>query len=222
MTTLLLVAVAAGVADEGFTPLFRADGEPKGWVVRHWADVSKPATAGAKFEVRKGTLEGSPERGCWLLSEKEYGDFIVEFEFKLGPQGNSGFALRSPAQGDPAFDGLEIQMADKRYNPEAKDSELTAGIYRAAAPAKQVYKPEEWNTMRVEAKGAKVKVTLNGEVVQDADLDKFTAGVLRHDGTPAPSLRERPRRGRIGFQELSRGGSRALVRNARIKSLDPR
>jgi hypothetical protein len=154
-----------------------------------------------------------------LLSEKEYGDFEMEYEFKLGPQGNSGLALRTPAKGDPAFDGLEMQMADFRYNPKAKDSELTAGLYRAVAPTKQVYKPEEWNRVRVKLEGPRVQVELNGELVQDIDLAKFETTVPRHDGTPALALKDRPLRGRIGFQELSRGGSHVLIRNARIREL---
>ena len=48
---------------------------------------------------------------------------------------------------------MEIQMADFRYNPEAKDSELTGGIYRAIAPTKQVYKPTEWNKYQITLKG---------------------------------------------------------------------
>ena len=32
-----------------------------------------------------------------------------------------------------------------------------------------------------------------------------------------PALREHPRKGHIGFQNLSRGGSPVLIRNARIK-----
>ena len=31
------------------------------------------------------------------------------------------------------------------------------------------------------------------------------------------ALRDRPRKGRIGFQNLSRGGSPVLIRKARIK-----
>ena len=45
-------------------------------------------------------------------------------------------ALRAPLKGDPAFDGMELQVADFRYNTRAKDSELTGGIYRAIAPIK--------------------------------------------------------------------------------------
>lgn len=187
--------------------------------MRHWADVSKPPQDAAEWVVEEGVLTSKGARGCWLMSEKEYGDFVLEYEFKLGPRGNSGLALRAPLRGDPAFDGMEMQMADFRYNEQAKDSELTGGIYRALAPVKQVYKPEEWNSVRVTLTGARLTVVLNGETIQERDLDQFDATVPRHDGTPAPAIKDRPRTGHIGFQELSRGDSHVLIRGARIKEL---
>lgn len=203
-----------------FVALFPDNGVPKGWVVRAWDDVSKPPPQPVAWKVEGGILHGGEPRGTWLMSEREYGNFILEFEFMLGERGNSGCALRAPMAGDPAFDGLELQMADFRYNPQAKDSELTGGLYRAVAPTKQIYKPTEWNKYEITCHGPQVKVVLNGELIQDVNLDEQHATVKRHNGTDAPPLKNRPRRGRIGFQELSRDGAHAQIRNARIKELD--
>jgi hypothetical protein len=219
---ILLTGLGASAAEsDGFVPLFPKDGPPAGFIVRLWSDVSKPPQDAASWVVKDGVLTSEGARGCWLMSEKEYGNFVLEYEFKLGPTGNSGCALRAPMKGDPAFDGMELQMADFRYNEQAKDSELTGGIYRAVAPTKQVYKPEEWNTVRITLAGSKLTVVLNGETIQDRDLSKFEATVPRHDGTPAPALKDRPRTGHIGFQELSREDSHVRIRNARIKELGP-
>src|SRR3712207_4723613 len=110
-------ASTAGARGAKAVALFPDKGEPKGWVVRAWNDVSKPAEEGAKWVVDEdGVLHGSEPRGTWLMSEKEYGDFVLEFDFKLGEQGNSGCGIRFPPKGDPAFDGIEVQMADARYN----------------------------------------------------------------------------------------------------------
>jgi hypothetical protein len=219
--SLLLFLVVGRLSAAEFVPLFPADGPPKGWVVRAWNDVSQPPSTPAVWLVKDGVLHGGEPRGNWLMSEKEYGDFELEYEFKLGERGNSGLALRAPLKGDPAFDGLELQMADFRYNPEAKDSELTGGIYRAIAPRKQVYKPTEWNRYQVTLKGARLKVILNGELIHDLDLDEQTQEVKRHDGKGAPPVKTRPRRGHLGFQELSRDGAHVQVRHARIKELAP-
>jgi hypothetical protein len=212
--------IAQDKASDGFKPLFPNEGVPSGWLVRSWDDVSKPVDDPPMWKVSNGVLIGGEPRGTWLMSEREYGDFELEFEFKLGPRGNSGLALRAPLAGDPAFDGIELQMADKRYNPDAKDSELTGGLYRAVAPRKQVYKPTEWNRYEIKLQGSKLRVVLNGELIHDLDLDKENSIVKRHDGTDAPPIKDRPRRGHIGFQNLSRGEDDVLIRNARIKVPD--
>lgn len=205
-----------------FVPLFPDEGVPQGWLVRDWADLRNPPKQPVEWRVEKGVLHGGTPRGTWLISEEEYQAFILEFEFKLGPTGNSGCALRAPLYGDPAFDGIELQMADFRYNPQAKDSELTGGLYRAVAPRKQVYRPTEWNRYEITLRGARLKVVLNGELIQDLDLAEQDQVVKRHDGTSAPPLKDRPRKGRIGFQELSRGDDHVQIRGARIQVLEER
>jgi hypothetical protein len=229
LTPILLPVSAPGADDkstaakpdtEGFTALFPKDGVPDGWTVRAWNDVKNPPPSPMAWKIENGVLHGGEPRGSWLMSDKEYTNFILDWEFKLGETGNSGCALRAPMSGDPAFDGMELQMADFRYNPQAKDSELTGGIYRAIAPTKQVYKPTEWNRYQVTLKGSRLKAVLNGEVIQDIDLDAQSQEVKRHDGSSAPSVKSRPRKGHIGFQELSRGDSHVQIRNARIKVLE--
>lgn len=221
LAILLASTLACTAAEPEFKPLFPEDGVPKGWVIRHWADVAVPAQGAPNWTVNSNTLTSAGDRGCWFLSEAEYADFELTYEFKLGPRGNSGLALRTPAQGDPAFDGMELQMADFRYNPQAKDSELTGGIYRAIAPKTQVYKPEQWNAIHITLKGSHLKVILNDTLIQDIDLATHAEPVLRHDGNPAPAIKDRPKRGRIGFQNLSRDNGQVEIRNARIRILTP-
>ena len=202
-----------------FVNPFPQEGIPQGWVVRHWADVRNPPPEGASWHVEQGILRGSTPRGTWLLSEKEYSDFRLELEWKLPERGNSGVALRAPMYGDPAFDGMELQMVDPRYFPAdepPKPSELSGALYRAVAPRVQVYKPGEWNTYDITVRGSHVKVVFNGVLVQDVDLDRETMHPQRHDGTDAPALKDRPRRGHIGFQELSRGGGHVEIRNVKL------
>lgn len=213
------VAPPSRTADQdGFVTLFPQDGVPQGWTVREWNDLAKELK-GVTWAVKDGVLQAGKQRGSWLVSDKEYGDFILEFEIKLTERGNSGVALRAPLKGDPAFDGMELQIADLRYNTDAQPSELTGAIYRAIAPSKQVYRPTEWNAFRVELKGARLRVTLNGEVVQDVDLNKFDRPVKRHDGSDAPPIKDRPRKGHLGFQHLSRNNEPVLLRGVRIKEL---
>jgi hypothetical protein len=203
---------------EGFVPLFPHEGAPAGWRVTHWANVNDPPPQDARWIVKDGVLQGSTPRGTWLVSEREYGDFLLEFEFRLDHKGNSGVGLRFPAAGDPAFDGLELQMVDPRYYgaEQMPPEELTGSLYKAVAPLKQAYKPTHWNKYEITCRGAHVSVRLNGELIQQVNLDGQTAMLER--GLP---LKDRPRRGHIGFQELSRGGGHVEIRGARIKELTP-
>jgi hypothetical protein len=215
-----LFGIEAGAASQGgFVKLFPKDGIPKGWTVTEWNDLAKKAPPDVQWTVKDGVLHSGDKRGTWLVSDLHYADFILEFEIKLTERGNSGVALRSPMHGDPAFDGMELQFADFRYNTDAKPSELTGGIYRAIAPSKQVYKPTEWNKCHIELRGTMLKVILNDELIQDVDLSKFDQPTKRHDGTDAPPIKDRPSRGHIGFQHLSRDNEPVLVRNARIREL---
>ena len=94
--------------DSGFVPLF--DGKSmKGWV----------GNVGG-YEAKDGVLtclSGKGEGGK-IFTEKEYGNFIIRFEFKLTPGANNGLALRCPLEGRPASKGFESQILDnssKRY-----------------------------------------------------------------------------------------------------------
>ncbi len=217
----LFVLFGTAVAEhEDFVPLFPADGPPRGWLVRAWDDLARDAGPETEWTVEDGVLRPGQRRGTWLVSEKEYGDFILEFEVRLTERGNSGVALRAPLKGDPAFEAMELQLADLRYNPSATPAELTGAIYRALAPMEQVYRPTEWNTCRIELRGSHLKATLNGQLIQDVDLETLDQPTLRHDGSEATPVKDRPRRGHIGFQHLSRDNEPVLIRGARIRELE--
>jgi hypothetical protein len=252
-TTLFSIALPLGLALAMQSPRGAAEGEfqklftrpgvvGEGWVVRNWTDVSEPPKWPVVWEVDAdgilyGTGRYSPGTtgdrwiGTWLLSERQYGDFILELEFKFrngGKSGNGGIALRAPLAGDPAYEGLELQITDPRYEysyfPGATSEQLTGALYLVSAAKELAYVPGEWNHYRVEMRGPRVKVWLNEKVVQDVDLDTLTRPAKRHgegqellDAKPGAA---RPRRGHIGFQDLSERGETLLFRNVRIAELE--
>jgi len=208
---------------EKWIPLFAQEGIPKGWKVREWSDVRRPGPDGAKWGVTNAVLHGSEPRGTWLVSEKEYADFELEFEWKLGQRGNSGCGLRFPDYGDPAFEGLELQMVDPRYYPpemKVPPSELTGSLYRVVAPNAQLFKPEAWNKYHIKLVGPKVHVVLNGQTILDANLASYTEKMKRDNGDEAEPLKNRPPKGHIGFREMSRDGAPVEIKNVRIRVLD--
>ena len=223
-------------------PFFTKDGPVKeGWLTRDWTDVSKPPKWAVNWEVRDGVLHGTGHYstgssgdkwiGTWLLTEREYSDFIMEVDFKFmkdGKYGNGGVALRAPLKGDPAYEGFELQITDPRfeypYFPNAGPDELTGSLYLVLAPKRQVYRAGEWNHYRIEARGSMLKAWLNDVLIHDVDLDTLTAPAKRHgEGTAlieAMSGGKRPRRGHLGLQDLSENGEVLLFRNVKIAALD--
>ena len=54
-----------------------------------------------------------PERtGGNLYTAREYGDFVLRFDFKLAPAANNGVGLRAPLEGDAAYVGMEVQVLE--------------------------------------------------------------------------------------------------------------
>jgi hypothetical protein len=239
---LLLLCSRLG-AEPQFERLFTRPGVVgEGWLVREWTDVSKPPKWPVVWEVdAEGVLHGTGRYstgttgdkwiGTWLLSAREYSDFILELEFRFqngGKSGNGGIALRTPLAGDPAYAGLELQITDPTfeysYFPNATNEQLTGALYLVSAAKELAYLPGEWNHYRIEMRGPNVKVWLNRKLVQDVDLDTLTKPAKRHgegqELLDAPSGAARPRRGHIGLQDLSESGETLLFRNVRIAELN--
>ncbi len=194
--------------EDGFVSLFNGK-DLTGWRVHNNGD-SGGWSAGGDVLCAIGRGQS------WLMTEKDYGDFELRLEYKISPKGDSGVALRSPMQGDPAFVALEIQIRDDSGYPGQRDVDKNASIYDVVAPSKEgtaAAKPfNEWNSYRITARGRKVKVELNGITTLDANLDDFvkTSGE-RHAGL-------RNEKGRIGLQSCV---GRAEFRNIAVKELPP-
>jgi hypothetical protein len=233
---LFTMPLLADAAETPLKPLFPLDGPVKeGWVVRDWADISQAPEERISWNVRDGVLQAgqltNKWTGTWLMSGREYGDFILELDFKFkngGRRGNGGIALRAPLKGDPAYDGFEMQITDPRYErslfPDARPDQLTGALYLVHPPKKQMYRAGDWNHYRIEMRGSMVKAWLNGEQIQDLDVSTLTTPAKKHgegqellDATPGA---RRPRRGHIGFQDLSDHGEVLLFRNLKIAAID--
>ena len=108
-------------------------------------------------------------------------------------------------EGDAAYAGMEVQVLDSddaRYKDWLKPWQRHGSIYGVVAAKPGGMKAVgEWNTEEIQVKGRRVKVTLNGTVIVDADLDEATRnGTL--DGKPHPGLARTS--GHIGFLPVFR------------------
>lgn len=193
---------------KGFEPLFNGK-DLTGWKVNKGGKMSV-------WGAENGVLFVNGSGGGWLMTEKEYGDFDLRLEFKLPEKGNSGVALRTPLGGDPAYQGMEIQILDdswyknrKNYK-DLKPTQLTGAIYDVVPPEKDATKPAgEWNQFHITAKGRHITVVLNGVKTIDANLDDHKKRADKHPGL----LREK---GHLGLQSHD---GRVEFRNLYVKPL---
>lgn len=214
----------AGDAEDGFHPLFNGR-DLTGW--RYGVQGGREARAGAGYRVESGRVESGGVRngilfctktdGGNLFTEKEYADFILRFEFKLTPNANNGIGIRAPLEGDAAYAGMEIQVLDDSGSEyqQLKPWQYHGSIYNVVAAKRGSQRPVgEWNEEEILCDGRRVRVTVNGICIVDADLDSVTDRdtLARHPGIARAA-------GHIGFLGH---GAEVSFRNIRIKEWGPR
>ena len=206
---MILTAGLALPAEKGFVSLF--DGK----TLNGWTLFNKGKTDERGYIVQNGSIVCPLDGGGNLLTEKEFSNFVFRFEFKMEPGGNNGVGIRAPLAGDIAYTGMEIQILDhdhEKYKGRIKPAQFHGSVYDVIPAKTGALKPAgEWNSEEIMANGSKVKVTLNGKVILDADLASVTDPEVlkKHPGLKRTG-------GRVGFL-----GHKSLVefRNIRIKEL---
>ncbi len=198
--------IRTAASQPDFIPLF--DGASlKGWTLS--------GGKGPGYIVRDGLLVCPADGGGNLLSEKQYSDFVLRFDFKLEAAGNNGVAIRAPLDGDAAYAGMEVQILDDSSPNYAQlePGQYHGSIYKVSAARRGALKPVgEWNTQEIQAIGRRVKVTVNGVVTVDVNLNDVTdtETLAAHPGI-------RRDRGHIGF--CGHGPSEVQFRNIELKDL---
>jgi hypothetical protein len=108
-----------------------------------------------------------------LVTVATFGDFELEFEWKIGKGGNSGVFYRATRDYDHIYwSGPEYQLLDDANAPDGRNR-LTAagsayGIYAATAGVVRPF--DRWNRSRILVKGTHVEHWLNGRKVVDYEL----------------------------------------------------
>lgn len=139
-------------------------------------DLSGWTGATDNYQVENGIIMCRPGKGGNLITEKQYADFAVRFEFKLPPKGNNGLAIRYPGKGDPAYVGMcELQILAADYPGKLDDRQAHGSAYGMVAAEKGYLRQNgEWNFQEVTVVGSTIKVELNGSVILDTDLSKVS------------------------------------------------
>jgi hypothetical protein len=135
---------------------------------RGWHSEGFPAG----WHVVDGTLtkEGAVDE---LITRKQYGNFELELDWKIGQSGNSGVFYRGTREYDHIYwSAPEYQLLDDANAPDGRNRLTAAASAYAIYPAPEgVVKPfGEWNTTRIVVNGTHVEHWLNGRRVVAYDL----------------------------------------------------
>ncbi|HEY6166774.1 MAG TPA: DUF1080 domain-containing protein [Verrucomicrobiae bacterium] len=215
-----LAAFTLAAADkDGFKPLFNGK-NLDGW---------EQHSGKAEYRVEDGCIVGKTVAGTgnsFLCSKKKYGDFIFEFEFKVGDM-NSGVQFRSEIAEKESTTEVKGKTkkveADRvfgyQYEIDPSDRAFTAGVYDEARrrvflagletneAARKAFKKDEWNKGRIECQGDHIQTWING--VQAADF---------HDALTPKGIFGLQVHG-IGDGKKKPAGEEVRWRNIRIKEL---
>lgn len=226
-----LVLAVCGVcpAAEEWIPLF--DGESLDGRVKRGGTAEYTVEDGAIVGTSKRNTPNT-----FLCTPRDYSDFILEYEYLVDPRLNSGVQIRSQCFDKPVgiqWAGQTIEVPAGRVHgyqieidPDAERGRWwSAGVYEEAVrgwlypgilggegrdfsrKGAGIFRPGDWNKVRVEAVGDHIRTTLNG--------------------TPCADLRDpRVSTGFIGLQvhsigaDRSKEGARVRWRNLRIREVD--
>lgn len=202
LATLLSLSGSQLLAADGWVDLFNGK-DFSGW---------NQKGGKAKYSVQDGVIVGETVVGTpnsFLCTDKEYGNFILELEFKVDPRLNSGVQVRSESFDKPTqveWKGKTINIQANRvhgYQVEIDPAQRawTAGLYDEARRAwlfpgqlggdsnqfskqgLQVFKQNDWNHLRVVADGPTIKTYLNGVLrshIEDSMTPKGFIGLQVH------------------------------------------
>ncbi len=205
---ILLAAVVqssqAAEIEKGFVPLFNGKdlagwNTTGNWIVEEGGTASNRVVA---LHPRPGE-RGWKRYDAYLTTARQYKDFVLDLEFKIGKGGNSGVFLRVGDPKSQVDSGFEVQILDT-HGKDPVGPHDCGGVIGTAAPSKNMAKPAgQWNRYVITCQGVRLKVELNGQQIIDIELDKS-------------ALKNRPPKGHIGFQDEAK---QVWYRNVRLKEL---
>lgn len=221
--TFLLVCLCPGLllAQEPLT----THPDASGWTDLLTADLSNAIYADTVWSITDGVLTAAHDEALWTVAE--YDNFALDLEFKTADGTNSGVIIYTSDIDNWIPNSVEIQIADDYAEQWATSpANWQCGAVFGHQPAKRrtVKKPGEWNRYTITAIDQKIWVVLNGELVNELDMGRYTSAKTNPDGSEIPAwlstpLAELPTRGRIGFQG-KHAGAPIWFRHMKIKVLE--
>jgi hypothetical protein len=173
LTSLFLFIILIGNAQDKWINLFNGK-DLSGW---------QQLGGKALYTVEEGTITGTTVNGqpnSFLTTTNNYGDFILELEFKLASDMNSGIQFRSESKAE--YQGGRVHGYQMEIDPSPRA--WTGGLYDEGrrewlypleynSEAKKAYKKNEWNKVRIECLGNIMRTWVN-EVATAHLVDNMT------------------------------------------------
>ena len=189
-----------------------------GWQNLFAPDFSNATTKTGDWTFENGELVAKNHETLW--TKKSYTNFVLDLEFKVAKESNSGVFLRS-SDIKNVLAALEVQVHE---NQDGAHYGMVGAIYNAQPPAQAMSKPVgEWNHFTITCNDSRVSLIFNGEEVWNVDLNTWTESKKNPDSTVNKfkvALKDFSRNGPLGLQGLH-GKAQAPVwyRNIKIKEL---
>lgn len=214
-------------SQNGFVPLF--DGK----TTKGWHTYNKSGVVGQGWKAEGGAIHLSPEakkavggEGGDLITDAEFENFHLKYEWKISPKGNSGLIFyihEDPKIGNTYETGMEMQVLDNGTPtvPGHTDGKIythRAGDLYDLLAAKEAAKPQgQWNVAEIISNNGKLAFYLNGQKTLSTTLwDSNWQQMIAISKFKAMSGFGTFKKGRIGLQDH---GDEVWYRNILIKKL---
>ncbi|MFC1554993.1 family 16 glycoside hydrolase [candidate division KSB1 bacterium] len=185
-----------------------------------WKDMLAPDLSNCTFREGSWTYEegvlARMGRGN-IYTNEDYGDYILDLEYMVSENANSGVLLRVGDRRNYVQTSIEVQIH------ETTDGGLygsNGSIYNCLGPSQITgKKANEWNHYTITCKDNQIYIVLNNVQIIDMDLNKWIEPRQNPDGTRnkfRTALKDFARTGAIGLQDH---GAPLWFRNIKIREL---
>jgi len=142
----------------------------------------------ATYSITDGTITGTTVKNSpntFLTTNKNYGDFILELDYKVDSTMNSGIQIRSnsfPYYRDGVVHGyqIEIDPSDRAWSAGIYDEQQRGWLFPLSEnpEAQKAFKQNDWNHYRIEAIGDTIKTWINDVPAAYLIDDKTASGFI--------------------------------------------
>jgi hypothetical protein len=208
LSSLLVIYGTCSMGQARWTNLFNGK-DLSGW---------KQLNGKARYQVLNGEIVGTTVHGepnSFLVTEQNYGDFVLELEFRLDADMNSGVQFRSESKPDyreGRVHGyqMEIDPSERAWTGGIYDEGRRGWLYPLEynVAGKKAYKQRDWNHARIECIGPVMRIWINGIPTANLVDDQTTRGfiALQVHSVPKPE----------------NSGQQVRWRNIRIQAQNPK